>query len=113
MPFIHVRTNVEAPDIACELAKQRLGHAVEALPGKSEAWLMVEIDPAAYLWFHGSYEPAAMVTVSLYGGAPEEAYDDLTSRITEILSGIFQIEPDRIYVQYQETPHWGWNGRNF
>ena len=25
MPFIHVRTNVEAPDIACELAKQRLG----------------------------------------------------------------------------------------
>ena len=88
MPFIHVRTNVEAPDIACELAKQRLGHAVEALPGKSEAWLMVEIDPAAYLWFQGSYEPAAMVTVSLYGGAPEEAYDDLTSRITEILSGI-------------------------
>ena len=113
MPFIHVRTNLEATDFVCEVVKRELGRAVEALPGKSEDWLMVEIDPAVSLWFRGTDEPAAMVTVSLYGGAPEDAYDSLTGRITEILCELMKLAPDHVYVQYQETPNWGWNGRNF
>ncbi|WP_367925095.1 phenylpyruvate tautomerase MIF-related protein [uncultured Ruthenibacterium sp.] len=113
MPFIHVRTNLDASDAVCEAVKRELGRAVEALPGKSENWLMVGIEPSFSLWFQGSNEGAAMVTVSLYGGASEEAYDSLTSRITEILSELMHLAPDRIYVEYQETPYWGWNGRNF
>lgn len=113
MPFIHVRTNQDVSDIFCEAVKCELGRAVEALPGKSEDWLMVGIEPSFPLWFQGSCEAAAMVTVSLYGGADEDAYDSLTGRITEILSELIHVAPDRIYVAYQETPHWGWNGRNF
>ncbi len=113
MPFIHVRTNQNPSDAVCESVKKELGHAVEALPGKSENWLMVGMEPDFRLWFQGTDAPAAMVTVNLYGSAPDDAYEGLTGRITEILAAAMDIAPDRIYVQYQETPNWGWNGRNF
>ena len=113
MPFINVKTNIPVSENAQEALKTRLGHAVEALPGKSENWLMVGMEPDFRLWFQGTDAPAAMVTVNLYGSAPDDAYESLTGRITEILAAAMDIAPDRIYVQYQETPNWGWNGGNF
>ena len=37
----------------------------------------------------------------------------MTAAITQILSEELSLEPSRIYVQYEEVNHWGWNGRNF
>lgn len=113
MPFINVKTNVSLSDAAESTVKTQLGHAIAALPGKSEAWLMVELEGDRSLWFAGTGEPAAMVSVAVYGGAPEDAYDTLTGRICDILNAALGVEPDRIYVCYTETPAWGWNGSNF
>ena len=41
MPFINVKTNIPVSENAQEALKTRLGQAIEAIPGKSEAWLMV------------------------------------------------------------------------
>ena len=113
MPYIHITTNTHIPNNAEELLKTQLGHAIGIIPGKSEAWLMVSFTDEARLWFAGSDAPAALAEASVYGGAQADAYDDLTSRITEILEGALDIAPDRVYVKYTETEHWGWNGRNF
>lgn len=113
MPYIHIRTNIVISEDAQELLKSRLGQAIEAIPGKSEAWLMVGIDPERTLWFQGTDAPAALVDVSLYGGADADAYEAMTARICELLDGALDIPPARIYVKYTETPHWGWNGGNF
>ena len=64
MPFINVRTNTAVSDTAEQAMKRQLGQAIEALPGKSEAWLMVNFEPEARLWFAGSDDAAAMVEVS-------------------------------------------------
>lgn len=113
MPYIHLTTNVQIPDNTEELLKNQFGHAIGIIPGKSESWLMLNFTDEARLWFAGSDAPAALAEVSVYGGAHPEDYDDLTSRVTEILEGALDISPDRIYVKYTETEHWGWNGRNF
>ena len=113
MPYIHLSANVPIPEHTGEAIKTQLGHAIQALPGKSEDWLMVRIGGEEALWFAGSDEPAAMVQVSIYGAAGADDYDTLTGRITEILDGTLGIPPERVYVQYSETEHWGWNGRNF
>lgn len=113
MPFIDVKTNLPVSAQQQETLKARLGQAIEAIPGKSEQWLMVRVEPECALWFAGTDEPAAMVDVSVYGGASAEAYDALTARICDLLDAVLSLEPSRVYVKYGETPNWGWNGGNF
>lgn len=113
MPHIHVKTNISVPETAQSVLKTRLGEAITAIPGKSEQWLMVSLEPESALWFQGTDEPAAMVDVAAYGGAPAEAYTALTARICELLDAVLSVDPARVYVKYTETPNWGWNGSNF
>ena len=113
MPFINVKTNVSTTHEAEINIKSALGQAITAIPGKSEGWLMVGIEPDYRLWFKGTNEPAAMVQLSLYGGASHNAKTTLTSHITGILTDELGISSDRVYVMYTETESWGWNGSNF
>ncbi|MBQ8961518.1 MAG: hypothetical protein IJ071_09970 [Ruminococcus sp.] len=113
MPFIDVKTNVPVPADKEKSIKSALGQAITAVPGKSEGWLMVGIEPEYRLYFKGENEPAAMVQVSIYGSASSSALTTLTSHITGILTDTLGIASDRIYVAYSSTPDWGWNGSNF
>ena len=72
MPFIHTITNRSMTDTQIETLKQELGQAITAIRGKSEAWLMVQLEPDAELWFQGTDEPCAMVEVTIYGGADDD-----------------------------------------
>ncbi len=49
----------------------------------------------------------------LYGKASPEAYDSLTKEITRMFGTTLSIPAEGIYVKYEETEHWGWNGENF
>lgn len=113
MPFINVKTNTPVAQDKMQTIKSALGQAITAIPGKSESWLMVGIEPDHALWFKGSDSPAAMVEVSVYGSASPSAYSKLTAQVTDILGSSLGISPDRIYVKYFETQNWGWNGSNF
>jgi phenylpyruvate tautomerase PptA (4-oxalocrotonate tautomerase family) len=113
MPFINVKTNTPVAHDKMQTIKSALGQAITAIPGKSESWLMVGIEPDYALWFKGSDSPAAMVEVSVYGSASPSAYSKLTAQVTDILGSSLGISPDRIYVKYFETQNWGWNGSNF
>lgn len=113
MPYINTKTNLPLALQEEQAIKTQLGQAIEILPGKSEAWLMVGFQPEQALWFQGTDEPAALVEVAVYGGAPADAYDQLTARITDILCAYLPLQPGRVYVKYAETEFWGWNGSNF
>ena len=58
MPFINVMTNSEIKDK--NALKSELGNAITAIPGKSEAWLMVKLEDKADMYFKGSDEPYAL-----------------------------------------------------
>ncbi|MBP5430733.1 phenylpyruvate tautomerase MIF-related protein [Ruminococcus sp.] len=113
MPFINVKTNVSVSDEQKISIKSAMGRAITAIPGKSESWLMVGIEPEYDLWFKGEDAPAAMVEVSIYGSTSSNALVTLTSHITGILTDNIGIPSDRIYVKYTSTNDWGWNGSNF
>jgi phenylpyruvate tautomerase PptA (4-oxalocrotonate tautomerase family) len=55
----------------------------------------------------------AMLEVKLFGGASGAAYDALTAALTDSVSDILGVGKERIYVKYEESSHWGWNGSNF
>lgn len=113
MPFINIKTNVAVAADKEESIKTALGQAITAIPGKSESWLMVGMEPEYKLYFKGTADPAAMVSVSIYGSADRSSKNKLTGKISEILGDTLGISPSRIYVSFAETADWGWNGANF
>ena len=113
MPFINVKTNVPVGSDKEKAIKSALGRDITALPGKTENWLMVGLEPECHLWFKGTDEPAALVDVSVYGGADADAYRALTGKVSALLAEELGLKPDRIYVKYSSTPDWGWTGDNF
>ena len=67
MPFINVMTNSEIKDK--DALKAELGNDITAIPGKSEAWLMVKFEDKADMYFKGSNEPCAMFEIAVFGSA--------------------------------------------
>ncbi len=113
MPFIHTRVNRPLGKEEEKALSRELGQAVKLL-GKSESWLMLQFEDNCRLYFRGDSEkPLAFVSVMLFGKAGPEAYSDMTKEITRMLGDILSIPADGIYVKYEETAHWGWNGENF
>lgn len=114
MPFIHTRMNRPLSKEKEQALSQALGKAIELIPGKTENWLMLQFEDNCRLWFRGESEkPMAMVQVQVFGKAKAEYYDAFTGRICALLEEYLSIQPENIYVKYEETSHWGWNGSNF
>ena len=111
MPFIEVKTNQTISDKTA--LKSALGESITAIPGKSEAWLMVELEGEKDMYFKGSDEPCAMFEIAIFGKASDDAYDDLTKRICDISEKLLGVSADRTYVKYSEIDHWGFNNFNF
>ncbi|MDE6592334.1 MAG: hypothetical protein K2K57_04635 [Oscillospiraceae bacterium] len=113
MPFINVKTNENVSADKAEVIKSELGRVISIIPGKSESWLMVNIEGDCALYFKGTSESAAIAQVQLYGGASSECLSELTGEITGILGNALGIPAGRVYVSYMLTENWGWNGSNF
>ncbi len=114
MPFIDTRVSCEVTPAAEERMKQKMGEAIRCLAGKTEDYLMLSFTDRARLWFAGDNSvPAAMVEVSVFGGATHEDCCALTARLTALLGEELGIPADRVYVKYLATHEWGWQGEQF
>ncbi|MBR4578670.1 MAG: hypothetical protein IKQ69_10290 [Oscillospiraceae bacterium] len=114
MPYIHAKVSTSLGEREEKTLKTELGKAIRIIPGKSEQWLMTAFEGDQHMYFRGdNARPCAFVEVLLYGGENAAAFDKMTGEITRIFSETLGIEPDHIYVAYQTTGNWGWNGGNF
>lgn len=111
MPFIEVKTNQNITNK--DALKSALGDAITAIPGKSESWLMVELEDNKSMYFQGSDKPCAMFEIAIFGKASADSYDDLTKRICTVSEKYLSVSPERTYVKYSEIEHWGYNNFNF
>ncbi len=114
MPFINSKiTNKITKEQETEI-KTRLGQTIALIPGKSEQWLMLAFEPETAMYFRGdNSEAIAFVEVSVYGNENSEAFEQLTAAICNIYKEVLNIAPDHVYVKYETTKNWGWNGANF
>lgn len=114
MPYINAKISKSlTPEKEVEL-KAALGRAITAIPGKTEAYLMVCLEPDAKIWFAGENDrPMAFVDVRILGHAKPEAFSAMTAAICREFEAVLDIKPADVYVTYAEVENWGWNGRNF
>ena len=114
MPYIDAKTNVKITNEQKETLIKEFGKAIEKIPGKSEEWLMVNVEDAHTLAFRGdSSSPCAMIEIAIFGKASNEAYDALTECVCALTQRILGVPSDRTYVKYTEISHWGYDGFNF
>ena len=113
MPFINIKTNVDVKKEKEEIIKSSLGQLITILPGKSESWLMIDIEKNNSMYFKGSDLPLALVKVELYGSSSKDKYNKLTNAITFLLNKELNIDEDRIYVRFEEVENWGYFGSLF
>ena len=112
MPFINVMTNSEIKDK--DALKAELGNDITAIPGKSEAWLMVNIQDNCKLYFKGTNDkPTAFTDVSIFGSAAKSDCENLTAAVCDILSEEAGVQSDRSYVKFEFSDKWGYDGYMF
>ncbi len=113
MPFINTMTNVKISKEQEKKIKTRYAQAVSVI-GKSEAFLMLGFNGEASMYFAGSCSsPMAFVEVKFFGTSTEDKLNELTAQICTILLEELNVPASKIYVRYEPTEHWGWNGANF
>ena len=114
MPYISTHITTPLSKNAEISLKEKLGKAIALLPGKSERWLMVEFQDNCRLYFQGKNDaPVAFVEVKAVGAIAPEASEKLTAAICDMLEEELSISPDHVYIKYESTDLWGWNGVNF
>lgn len=113
MPFINAKfSDTVSPEKETAL-KSALGEAITLL-GKSERYLMVQIQDGCRLYFGGDNSaPTAFFDVSLLHSAPKASYEKLTARLCDIAKEVMDVDGDRVYVKFEETENWGYNSRMF
>ena len=113
MPYIELKTDKK---ISCEIEAElvrKFGKAIETFPGKTEKYLMVEIEGERTMAFAGGIGNCCMVSIDLLGSAADEVYAAMTKLTCSIVSEALGIPEDRVYVKYSEYSTWGWTGINF
>ncbi len=115
MPCIQIKTNARTAGETADRIKAGLGQAIAYLPGKSEEWLMVAIDDHCQMYFGGETgRPIAVVEVKILGTAVDkEGSSKMTEELTKILGDNLGVAPKDMYIKYEASPDWGWNGANF
>lgn len=114
MPYINVKTNAEISKKTEVALKSGIAKAMEeSFPGKTESWLMVNIEGFCSMYFGGSDLPCAMFEIDIFGTQSEGAYSKMTEKICAIAEEELKVSPDRVYVKYGEYSKWGWNKMNF
>ncbi len=114
MPYINVKVSTKLTAEKMTELKAALGKAIEAIPGKSEAYLMVCIEDEQNIWLAGDNSaPKAFVDVRILGKAGSEDYSRMTGEVCGIFDELLGIKGKDIYFTYSEYSQWGWNGKNF
>ncbi len=113
MPFIDARFSTAVNESQEENIKKRLGEAI-TLIGKSEAYLMVQIEGDCKLYFKGNKDDeSAYFEVKLLGKSSKANYEKLTAALCDIASEELSIPTNRVYVKFEECEFWGFDSFMF
>lgn len=114
MPYLHIRTNASvAPESRDALLAEASREVAEGL-GKSERYVMVDLEDGRPMRFAGDAAPLAYLALKSIG-LPQDATAELSRRLCTLVERRLGIPADRVYVEFVDAPRkmWGWNGGTF
>lgn len=114
MPLIKAKFSTEVSKEKENNIKKALGEAISLFPGKSETYLMVEIEDNKRLYLGGQNdEPIALFEVQLLGNCQKDDCQKVTAALCDIAQKELNIKGDNVYVTFMEFSKWGYNSFMF
>jgi len=114
MPYVKIQTNRALdPARRAALAGTVSAWTAEQL-GKSEAYVMTNIQPDQFMTFAGDDGPCAYVELKSLG-LNETQTTALSHGLCALLQQELDIDPARVYIEFSASPRplWGWNSKTF
>lgn len=109
MPFINSKVSVKLTKEKEKIISEKLGKAIELIPGKTEEMLMLGFEDNYRLYFKGeTLENGAFIQVKISGKSSKEAFNNLTIAICDIFNELLDIPVNKIYINYEEVENWGY-----
>lgn len=114
MPYLKLTTNTSISKEQSPGLLTQLSQLLVTETGKSERYIMVELDGDRDMIFSGTHESLAYIECKSIGLSPVQA-KSLSASISQILKKQLQIEAERVYIEFSNCPadYWGWNGSTF
>jgi phenylpyruvate tautomerase PptA (4-oxalocrotonate tautomerase family) len=115
MPTFILRTSSTINDQQNKTIRKDAVDILSQELGKSKEFIVTLIHDSVALEFGQSEAPCAYVEVKSVGTLSPEQTTAMSDRICNSLQQILSIPPDRIYIEFQESPRhlWGWNCKTF
>ena len=114
MPFITTRINVPLMKEQETRLASGLGKAIEIVPGKTEASLLLGFEDNCHLYLRGDEsQPMAYITVAVFGNPFHCGYEQLSQAIAQLFHETLGIDHTRIFIKYEDIPSWSIGGRTF
>lgn len=114
MPFISLTTNVQVTAEQQQLLLTKMSAAAATATGKSESYVMTQVESGKPMLFAGSDQPLAYLECKSIGLTPAQA-KSLSPALCQLLQQQLNIQADRVYIEFSNCPaeFWGWNGSTF
>ncbi len=82
--------------------------------GKPESYVMVLVNDQQTMSFAGNTKPSAYLELKSIG-LPENQTAELSRQLCSHISGLINVEQNRIYIEFSNAPRhmWGWDGGTF
>lgn len=114
MPYLKLKTNQSISNEQSTKLLTELSQQLAKETGKSERYVMAEVESDRSMVFSGNNEPLAYIECKSIGLSSDQA-KSLSASISQILASQLHINPDRVYMEFANCPadFWGWNGSTF
>ena len=111
MPLLKLETNVSLSEDKRNTLLPALSKIVAETIGKPEGYVMVTINSSAILISAKSGD-AAFVDVRSIGGLSREVNQQLSKKISTLLTESLGIVQDRVFLNFTDihAENWGWKG---
>ena len=113
MPYVHLKVSRPLTEQQIEAARLAIADIMPALPGKTRDNTMIHITGSCALSMGDSGKPCMFLEVRLYKASPEESKKAFVRKAAEALCALFDIEPERMYINMIELNEWGVGARFF
>lgn len=114
MPLIKAQFSKEVSKSEEVAIKEKLGKAISLFPGKSETYLMVEIEDNKRLYLGGKNdEDIALFEVELLGHCDKSDCEKVTTELCNISKDVLGISGNHVYVTFMEFDKWGYDSFMF
>ena len=112
MPYIDVNVTSELNYEQKTKVKDQLGKAIELIPDKEEASLMISITDKCSIYLGGKgLGDGAFVDMRMYGAADLKYKELFTEELFNVMKRVLGISKNDVYLNIFEMPNWGVKGK--